>query len=45
MTGLAPTPAAGVVATFLSPVIRVSGVGLVDAYGYFDNLIVTYNEF
>jgi len=45
MTGLASVIGAGVVATYLLPVIRVSGLGLVEAYAYFDNAVVTYNEF
>lgn len=45
MTGLAPTPGAGVRASYLRPLFRVFGDGLLDTSAYFDNIIVTYNEF
>lgn len=45
MAGLEPYTGAWLLGPFLFPIIRVSGDGVTDGIAYFDNVIVTYNEF
>ena len=45
MEGIAPLTGLWALGPFLFPIIRVSGDGATDGIAYFDNMVVTYNEF
>jgi len=45
MSGLVPNMGVWGTGAFLFPILRVSGDGVTDGIAYFDNVIVTYNEF
>jgi len=45
MAGLVPNTGVWALGPFLFPIVRVSGDGVAVGIAYFDNMIVTYNEF